>query len=63
MKYKGYEAVVDYDKKTGFLRGRVINAQDVIAFDGASIAELETAFYGIIDEYVVAVGVARDLED
>ena len=52
MKYKGYEAVVDYDEEDRIFSGRVINTQDVIAFDGASVAELETAFHAVVDEYL-----------
>jgi predicted HicB family RNase H-like nuclease len=34
MKYKGYEAVVEYDEEDRLFVGRVINIQDIIAFDG-----------------------------
>jgi len=52
MKYKGYQAVVDYGEDDRIFSGRVINTQDVIAFDGASVAELETAFHAVVDEYL-----------
>ena len=52
MKHKGYEAVVGYDEDDKIFTGRVIDTQDVIAFDGASVAELETAFQAVIDEYL-----------
>ena len=52
MKHKGYEAVVGYDEDDRIFTGRVIDTQDVIAFDGASVAELETAFQAVIDEYL-----------
>jgi predicted HicB family RNase H-like nuclease len=52
VKHKGYEAVVGYDEDDRIFTGRVIDTQDVIAFDGASVAELETAFQAVIDEYL-----------
>ena len=52
MNYKGYEAVVEYDDEDKLFVGRVINTRDVIAFDGVSVAELETAFHAVIDEYL-----------
>lgn len=52
MKYKGYEAIVEYDDIDRLLTGRVINTQDVLAFDGESVDELEESFHAVIDEYL-----------
>jgi predicted HicB family RNase H-like nuclease len=52
MKYKGYEAIVEFDEEDRLFVGRVINTRDVIAFDGSSVDELEQSFHAAIDEYL-----------
>jgi predicted HicB family RNase H-like nuclease len=52
MKYKGYEAIVEYDDLDRLFVGRVINTLDIIAFDGSSVEELENSFQAAIDEYL-----------
>ena len=52
MKYKGYEAIIEFDDEDRLFVGRVINTRDVIAFDGSSVDELEQSFHAVIDEYL-----------
>ena len=52
MKYKGYEAIIEFDEDDRLFVGRVINTRDVIAFDGLSVEELEQSFHAVIDEYL-----------
>lgn len=52
MKYKGYEALVEFDDEDRLFVGRVINTRDIIAFDGLSVDELEQSFHAVIDEYL-----------
>ena len=52
MKYKGYKAVIEYDKVDRLFFGRVINTQDVISFDGTIVEELQQSFKAVIDEYL-----------
>jgi predicted HicB family RNase H-like nuclease len=52
MKYKGYEAVIEYDKEDRLFFGRVINVKDIIVFDGLSVDELEQSFQKVIDDYL-----------
>ena len=52
MKYKGYEAVIEYDEEDRLFFGRVINIKDIIVFDGLSVDELEQSFQDVIDEYL-----------
>lgn len=52
MKYKGYEASIEYDEEDRLFFGRVINIKDIIVFDGLSVDELEQAFQSVIDEYL-----------
>lgn len=52
MKYKGYEAVIEYDEVDQLFFGRVINTQDVISFDGKTVAELKESFEAVVEEYL-----------
>jgi predicted HicB family RNase H-like nuclease len=52
MKYKGYEAIIEYDEEDRLFVGRVINTEDIIVFDGISVDELERSFRTVIDEYL-----------
>lgn len=52
MKYKGYEAKIEYDDQDSLFFGRVINIKDIIVFDGLSVDELEQSFHHVIDEYL-----------
>jgi predicted HicB family RNase H-like nuclease len=52
MKYKGYEAVVEFDAEAEILHGEVINIRDVITFQGNSVSELKQAFHDSVDDYL-----------
>ena len=52
MKYKGYEAVIEYDEVDRVFFGRVINTKDVISFDGETVDELQQSFEAVIEEYL-----------
>ena len=52
MKYKGYEAVIEYDEIDRLFFGRVINTKDIISFDGTTVDELQQSFEAVIDEYL-----------
>ncbi|MFW6264424.1 MAG: type II toxin-antitoxin system HicB family antitoxin [Cyanobacteriota bacterium] len=52
MKYKGYEAVIEYDEEDRLFYGKVVNVKDVIMFDGLSVDELEKSFHQVIEEYL-----------
>ncbi|AFY49546.1 protein encoded in hypervariable junctions of pilus gene clusters [Nostoc sp. PCC 7524] len=52
MKYKGYEAVVEFDDEAEIFHGEVINIRDVITFQGDSVKELKQAFYDSVDDYL-----------
>ena len=52
MDYKGYIARVDFDDEAGTLHGEVINARDIITFQGASVRELKRAFRDSVDDYL-----------
>ena len=52
MRYKDYEAVIEYDESDRLFFGRVINTEDIIVFDGLSVDELEQAFKTVIEQYL-----------
>ena len=52
MKYKGYEAIIEYDEEDRLFFGRVINTRDVISCDGKTVDELQQSFEAVIDEYL-----------
>jgi len=58
MKYKGYQAKVEYDDDDAAFTGLVQNVRDTIHFEGASVEELRAAFEESVDFYLDAC--ARD---
>jgi predicted HicB family RNase H-like nuclease len=52
MKYKGYEAAVQFDEDANIFHGEVINTRDVITFQGTSVEELKKAFEESVEDYL-----------
>jgi predicted HicB family RNase H-like nuclease len=52
MKYKGYEAAVEFDEDANIFHGEVINTRDVITFQGTSVKELKKAFEDSVEDYL-----------
>ncbi|MBV9214605.1 MAG: type II toxin-antitoxin system HicB family antitoxin [Acidobacteria bacterium] len=52
MKYKNYEAAVDFDDDLEMFHGTVINTRDLITFYGKSVAELKREFKRSVDDYL-----------
>ena len=52
MKYKNYEAAVDFDDDLEMFHGSVVNTRDVITFYGKSVAELKREFKNSVDDYL-----------
>jgi predicted HicB family RNase H-like nuclease len=52
MKYKGYEAVVEFDEEAEIFHGEVINIRDVITFQGDNVKDLKQAFQDSVDDYL-----------
>ena len=44
MKYRGYEAIVEFDAEDRVFHGRVAGLRDVVTFAGESVAELEQQY-------------------
>ncbi|MEM9100691.1 MAG: toxin-antitoxin system HicB family antitoxin [Pseudomonadota bacterium] len=50
--YKGFVGHIDFDMSSGWIIGEVLNAPDVILFQGRTAEAIEDAFRRSIDEYV-----------
>lgn len=53
--HKGYIGQIDYDMASGRIVGEVINAPDVILFQGESAAAVKRAFETSVDEYLAFI--------
>lgn len=51
--YKGFIGQIDYDSETSKLVGEVVNAIDLLEFDGSSAAEIHKNFRRCVDEYLI----------
>ncbi|PWW01570.1 putative HicB family RNase H-like nuclease [Hoeflea marina] len=56
MSYKGYFARVDFDAEDEIFVGRIAGISDVVGFHAENVAELKSAFYEAVDDYVEACG-------
>ena len=54
MTYKGYTARIEYDADDRIFVGHVLGTKDIIAFHGATVEEIETAFRESVDDYLTA---------
>lgn len=52
MKYKGYDALIEYCDESKILHGRIANIADIITFEGNSIAAIEQDFHESVDDYL-----------
>lgn len=52
MTYKGYTGTVEYSEEDGCLWGRVIGINDIISYEGQSIAEIRQDFQETVDWYL-----------
>lgn len=52
LKYKGYIGHVEFDEDAEIFHGEVINARDVITFQGDNVKALIRAFKDSVDDYL-----------
>lgn len=52
MRYNDFLGEFEYDEQERIFHGRVVNIQDVVTFEGRSIAELETALADSVEDYL-----------
>lgn len=63
MNYKGYEAKIEFEEEDRIFVGRVINTEDIIAFDGTTVDELEQSFHAAIDQYLEGCKIVGKVPD
>jgi predicted HicB family RNase H-like nuclease len=51
MKYKNYQAIIDYSDDDKTFYGRVLCTRDIIYFEGLTVEELDTSFRETLDDY------------
>ena len=54
MSYKGYTASMVFDAQDKVIVGRVQDVDDIISFHGDSVAEFESHFHTVIEDYLAA---------
>ena len=54
MQYRGYTATMSFDVDDKIIVGRVLDIDDIVTFHGASVAEFETNFHTMVDDYIAA---------
>lgn len=52
MRYKGYEARIEYSDEDGCFVGHLAGIQDLVGFHGESVEEIRAAFHEAIDGYL-----------
>jgi len=52
MRYKGYEARIEYSDEDGCFVGHLAGIQDVVGFHGESVDEIRSAFHEAVDGYL-----------
>jgi len=64
MEYKGYQAgPIDFNPDDGTFSGVVLGLKDVIHFEGATAAELQTSFRASIDDYLALCAERGEIPD
>ncbi len=53
MSYKNYAGTVEYSEDDGILFGRIVGIDDVISYEGESVATLQQSFHNAVDDYLV----------
>jgi predicted HicB family RNase H-like nuclease len=52
MKYKNYIARIEYDEEDRIFVGRLAGIDDIVAFHGTTVDELEAAYHESVDHYL-----------
>ena len=52
MSYKNYAGTVEYNEDAGILFGRIVGIDDVISYEGGSVATLRQSFHDAVDDYL-----------
>ena len=52
IEYKGYTGVFEFDPSIDAFHGRVIGLQDIVTFEGRSVAELRSEMEESVEDYL-----------
>lgn len=52
IEYKGYIGVFEFEEESQLFQGKVVNIDDLVTFQGKSIAQVKEAFENAVDEYM-----------
>lgn len=52
LTHKGFHGTVEYEAEEGILHGRVLFVNSLLLYHGESVAELQSAFQGVVDDYL-----------
>lgn len=52
IEYKGYFAIVDFSSEDDVLYGKITGTDDLVSFEGTSVAELKAAFHKAAEDYL-----------
>ena len=52
MSYNNYAGTVEYSEDDGILFGRIVGIEDVISYEGESVATLRQSFHDAVDDYL-----------
>ena len=52
MKYKGYEAIVNFDEADRILYGHTLGTHDIMSFEADFVDQIERAFHEAVDDYI-----------
>lgn len=52
MKYKGYQAIVEFSEEDNVFFGKIAFLSDLVTFEGTSVQMLEENFHKSVDDYL-----------
>ena len=52
LKYKGFIGSVDFSTDDGILFGKIEGINDLVAFEGATVDELENSFQSMVEAHI-----------
>jgi len=52
MTHKGYPARIEYSEEDGCFVGHIVGINDIVGFQGETVAELRAAFEEAVDDYL-----------
>lgn len=52
LEYKGYYANIDFSAEDEVFHGKLIGINDLVTFEGDSVAELKNAFHEAVEDYL-----------